>query len=242
MTYQLTAKIRERRGKSINSLRLLGQIPAVVYGSDTKNQLLTVNYHQFQKFYQQVGRSKIFDLILPQQKQLKAVVHDLQIDPLTDKIIHIDFFQINLKKKITASIPLVYIGESPAVKELGGILVKNITEIEIEALPNDLIHEIKVDLQPLKKFNDKILISDLPKPARVKIIRQPNEVVALINQPRSEEELKALETQVSEEEAIEAVTKVETKKEETEETQEEITETKKTGKIEEKSEQKQKNE
>ena len=113
------------------------------------------------------------------------MIKDVQRDPVTDQIIHADFYKVNLKEKIKAKVPVVFIGESEAVKG-GGILVKTVSELEVEALPQDLPHEISVDISVLNSFGDEIKIKDIKVLDDVKIEANPEDVVALVQEPREE--------------------------------------------------------
>ncbi len=187
-TYALKANIREALGKKNEALRENGLIPSVLYGHGIKNQNLSVKRNDFLKIYQTAGTSSLIDLQIDETKPVKTLIHDIQSDPKSSEIIHIDFYQIKENEKITTEVELEFIGEAPAVKELGGILVKNYDEIEIECFPKDLelIDTIKVDLSVLKTFNDAIHIKDLKVPAEIKIMVSPDEVVALVTEPEEE--------------------------------------------------------
>lgn len=189
-TYLLKAKTRESVGKQVKKLREQDLIPAVLYGQDVKNQNLAVKKNEFLKIYDQAGTSSLVDLQIDEAKPVKILIHDYQIDPRTDKIIHVDFYQIKEGKKITTEFELEFIGEAPAVKEFGGILVKSFDEVEIECLPQDLekIESIQVDLSVLKTFSDAIHIKDLKVPEGVKIMENPDELVALVTPPEEEKE------------------------------------------------------
>jgi len=137
-------------------------------------------------------------------------VHDLQKDPVTDKITHIDFFETSLTEEVQVKIPLVLVGTSIAVKDLGGTLVKNISEIEVKALAQNLPHEIKVSIDGLNTFEDRILVKDLELPKDVKIMAKPEEIVVSVSQPEKVEEELAKELT----ENVEDVAKVEKEKKE----------------------------
>jgi len=136
-----------------------------------------------------------------------VLIHEVDFDPVSDQLRHADFYVVKMDEKITAKIPLVFIGESNAVKVLNGILIKNLHEIEIEALPKDLPHQIEVDISAINTFNDYIYIKDLKLSAGIKVLSDSSEIVTLVKPPRTEEEIKALEGEVKID--IEAV-KVET--------------------------------
>lgn len=214
MTPELTAKIRETLGKKVKSLRKKGIIPAVLYGEKVKSIPLEVNYKEFEKVYEEAGESTIIKLKVQSPKSKVAdknvLIYDVSRDPVSDKFIHVDFYEVKMDKPITAEVPLVFEGEAPAVKNLEGVLIKNITEIEVEALPANLPHEIKVDISILNTFDDLIHIKDLKIPEGVKVLVNPEEIVALVSPPRSEEELKTLEEKV--EEKVEEVKVVEKEK------------------------------
>jgi len=199
---ELNAKIREK--SNLKTLREKGFIPAVVYGKEEKNISLSIDYEEFRKVFKDTGENTIIKLKI-EDKDKNVLVHDVAKDPVTDKFIHIDFYQIRMDKIITAEVPLVFEGESPAVKNLDGILIKNVTEVEIESLPSDLPHEIKVDISALETFDDSIRVSDLKLPENVKIKTDSEETVVSVNPPRTEEEIKELEEKPEEEEEPEKV-------------------------------------
>lgn len=207
---ELNAKIRETLGKKVKSLRKQGIIPAALYGAKIKSMLLGIDYNEFEKIYEQAGESTIIKLKVQSQKSKvsesrNVLIYDVNQEPVTDKFIHIDFYQVRMDKLITVEVPLVFEGESPAVETEDGVLIKNITEVEVEALPANLPHEIKVDISTLKTFEDSIHIKDLKIFEEAKILAEPEEVVVSVIPPRSEEELAALEEEV--EEKVEEVEK-----------------------------------
>jgi len=219
----LSAKIRKDFGKKVKTLRKRGIKPSVLYGPKIKiTQSLELDEKEFEKVYQEAGESSLISLEVagPKGKQASygagkkekypVLIHEIDRNPLTEKPIHVDFYQPSLEEEITAKVQLVFEGEASAVKESGGTLVKNISELEVKALPQKLPHEIKVDISQLKTFEDNILIKDLELPEGVKISRAPEEILAFVAQPEKiEEELvKPIE------EKVEEVEKVEKKKKE----------------------------
>lgn len=201
----LEAKIRKNFGKRTKSIKNQGQIPAVVYGPGVKNFSLEVNEKEFKKVLKVAGESSLFELLVDGDKK-PVLVHEIQKDPVSDKIIHVDFFQASLKEEVEVAVPLVFEGSAPAEKELGGTLNKNMLEIEVKALPQNLPHEIKVNIDSLKTFQDHILIKDLVVPANVTILKKPDEIVAQVLEPQKVEE--ELATEIKEDvENIEKVVK-----------------------------------
>ena len=220
MMLSLSAEIRKKGSRELSSLKKKGKLPAVVYGPGAKNVFIEVDERDFKKVFEEAGESSLIELIVEKEGGEKRLVliHDIQRDPLTDEIIHADFYQAPLKEEIEVTVPLVFEGESKAVKELGGTLVKDIHEVEVRALAKNLPHEIKVDVSNLQAFEDKIFVRDLKLPAGVKIKRDPQEIVVWVAEPEKvEEELaQVIEEKVEEVEQVE-----EKKKEEEEEGQEE---------------------
>jgi len=209
----LSAKIRQISGKKTKALKEKGLLPAVVYGPKIKTLPLELDYKSFEKVYKEAGESSLISLEIEKEKEKPPVlIHEIQRDPLSDKIIHVDFYQVPLTKEVEAKVPLIFEGEPPAVKELGGTLVKNISELEVKSLPQNLPKEIKVEVLKLKTFEDHILIKDLKLPKEVKVLKDPEEIVASVTLPEKVEE--ELEKPI--EEKVEEVEKVEKKKEEEE--------------------------
>lgn len=193
---QLSASLRTATGrKKLDSLRQSGKIPAVLYGHRVETRSLVMPKNDFLKLYQRVRGSQLIDLVVDQGAPIKAIVQTVQIDPLTDEPLHVDFHQVNLKEKITATIKLRFTGVAPAVKEGGGVLMTNLNELTVSCLPQDLISEITIDIARLKTFDDYLHVKDLPMPSGVTPQARLDEVVAHVVPPRSEEELKALDQQ-----------------------------------------------
>ncbi|MBI2003739.1 MAG: 50S ribosomal protein L25 [Parcubacteria group bacterium] len=181
---ELQAEIRESVGKSLNSLRKEGFLPSVVYGRNFKPIAIQTKYKDFEKIFKKAGESTLINLKIG-DKEEPTVIKDIQKDPVSDQIIHADFYKVNLSEKIKANIPVVVKGESEAVKA-GGILVKTVNELEVEALPQDLPHELEIDISRLQNFGDHIQIKDISVSDRVKIEANPEDIVALIQEPREE--------------------------------------------------------
>jgi len=205
----LSAKIRKEVGKKTGILKENGRIPAVVYGHKVKNLLLDIDYKDFQKVLREAGESSLIELDIDGEKEKKSVlVHEIQKDPVSDKFIHVDFFQASLTEEVEVEVPVVLEGISLAVKDLGGTLVKNISELGVKALAKNLPHEIKVDISGLNTFEDHILVKDLVISKDVKVMAKPDEIVVSVAEPEKVEEELAKEI----EEKVEDVEKVEKEK------------------------------
>ena len=189
MTLNLKAKTRKELGKKVQALRSQGSVPAVIYGHGQTNQNLEFNYVEFEKVLKEAGESTIIDLSVDDAAPIKAIISEVQFEPVKGRVTHADLHRINMKEKMHATIPLVFIGESRAVKEDAGVLVHNISELEVRCLPTDLIHEVVVDITPLNTFDDVITLADLKIPATLEILHHHLEdAVANVARPKVETE------------------------------------------------------
>ena len=216
----LNAKLRTTFGKKTDAARWQGMIPAVVYGPGVKNANIEVQEKEFIKVFRKAGESSLVELVIDGSADAKGsgetkekrpvLINEIQKDPVTDKIIHIDFFQASLKEEVQVAVPLVFEGVALAEKDLGGTLNKNFLEIEVKALPQNLPQQIKVDISGLNTFEDHILVKDLKVPANVEVLKGMDEIVASVLAPVAVEEELAKEIT----ENVEDVGKVEKEKKE----------------------------
>lgn len=184
---EITAQKREILGKGLRALREQGLIPAELYGNGVKNQHLTVSEKEFAKAYKEAGESTVVTLVVGKEK-FPTMIKDVLTDSLSDKLTHVDFYAVKMDEKIEAMVALNFIGESIAVKS-GGVLVKALREIEVEAFPQDLPHDIEVDLSKLEEINQSIHVSDLKVSDKVKILTDLEAVVASVTEVTVEEEV-----------------------------------------------------
>lgn len=199
-TITLEASLKDEK-LTINEIRKQGMIPAVVYGHKVDSVSLMVPEKEFDKLFKQVGSNTMIELEWKsgaKKEKRPVLIHEVQHDYLKGKTMHIDFYQVRLDEKIKTYIPLQFIGEAPAVKNLSGILVKALQEIEVEALPQELPHALEVDLAKLENFESNIKVKDLNIPSGAKTFIDLETVIASITPPRSEEELEAAKQEVVE--------------------------------------------
>lgn len=209
--FELKADKREQLGKKTNALRRAGFLPAVIYGEGIKSESLSISYKDFEKIYKEAGESTLIKLNVA-NKPHNVLIYDVKHDPITDRPIHADFYAVRMDKEIKTKVPVEFLGESPAVKNEGGIIVRVMQEIEIEALPQNLPHSMKIDISSLAKFEDRVFVKDFVLPEGVKILADENEVVVLVEPPRSEDELAKL-AEVTEAAPVEVKTEKEVKAE-----------------------------
>ncbi len=235
----LKTQIRDIFGKKNQALRKQGLIPGIVYGRKTKPLALKIDFKKFLDIYQQAGETDLIDLIIEEgdKEQTKNVlVQAVAKDYVSSQPLHVDFYEVEMDKPVTTHIPLIFVNEAPATK-MGGILIKSMDEIEIEALPKDLPHSIEVDISSLDEFDKTLYIRDIEPPEGVKFLVKENTPVITVSAPITEEELevelgkaKTVEEVVVEGEKKEEKVEEETKKVPAEVRPEEKTEEKKVNK------------
>lgn len=191
MNYTLNAVKRTVKGEKV---RDEGKVPAVVYGTDKEAVSVSIEPVAFDKLYESAGESSLIDLMLDGKNEGKVLIQEVQRFPLNDRVMHVDLRRIDMNKPMTAHVELNFIGEAPAVKVFGAILVKSLEEVEVECLPKDLVSHIDVDLSVLNAFGDHIKVGDLKLPQGIEVIN-PTADTALVSAaaPMSDEEIAALE-------------------------------------------------
>ncbi len=182
----LEAKTRNKN-ENLNQIRKGGFIPAVFYGRKQESTDISIKTTDFNKVFAQAGESTVVTL-KGDFGTHDAMIHEVDRDPITGVTRHADFYVIEKDKKIKVHVPVEFEGVSPAVKELGGILVKVLHEIEIEALPGNLPHAIHVDISSLVDFDSNISAGDLKLPTGVTLVTKEEEIVASIAKAKEEEE------------------------------------------------------
>ncbi|TSC72892.1 MAG: large subunit ribosomal protein L25 [Parcubacteria group bacterium Gr01-1014_38] len=191
----LAAVPRAQAGR-VNRLRREGFVPAILYGHGQSPFPLAVDARALSGVLRTVSSSTLLTLAVRGSDARRVLIQEVQHDPLTGHPLHVDFHQVDLKEKIRANVPVRAVGVSPAVKDLGGVLVQSIAEIEVEALPQDLPKEITMDLSKLATFVDRITVADLPIPPEVEVDARREDVVAVVSPPRTEEEIEELKAAV----------------------------------------------
>jgi len=206
---KITAQSRNVLGKKVDKLRRENKVPAVLYGHNIASMPLVLDRKELTNLYSQSGENTLIQLVVDSQKPRTVLVHDTQTHFVDGRLTHVDFYEVKMTEKIKASIPLKFMGEAKAVKDLGGVLVKNVSELEVESLPADLPAAFEIDISKLQTFEDAITVADLGlDTSKVKIMAKPDDVLAKVTPPRTEEELKSLEDKpVEEVSSVEGVVK-----------------------------------
>lgn len=183
MEFKLLAEIREKKEK-LNQ----NYLAAVLYGNGFDSISLKLEYNVFAKIFAEAGESNLITLEFDKQ-EFPVLVKAVQKDVIKGTYIHVDFYKVNMKEKVKAEIPLEFIGESKAVKELSGVFLSNINEIAVECLPSDLVDHIDVDISSLNEFGDAIYLQDLKLPTGIELMHESNEVVCMVEEPKKVEEV-----------------------------------------------------
>lgn len=188
---ELKAEKREEIGKP-KKLRKAGFLPAVFYGKKEKTTPISVLAKDFEKLYKKAGESTVI-ILSGVGKPKEVLIHDVDFDPVTNVPRHADFYVLEEGKKVNVNVPLEFVGESRAVKDLGGNLVKVLHDIEIEVAPKDLPQHLEVEISGLVDFTSKIFAKDIKLPDSAELITKPDEVVALVAKAVEEKEEEIVE-------------------------------------------------
>lgn len=187
----LKAEKRTLKGRKVKTLRREGILPANVYGKKIKSEEVQVDSKEFRKVFEQAGETGIIELTIGSVKK-PVLVHDVQLNSLSDEPIHVDFMQVDLNEKVTATVPVEVEGESPAEKAGIGTVVKLLNEIEVKALPANLPEKFVIDASKLEEVDQVIKIADLDYDrAKVEIEVDPEELVVKVEPPQKEEVVEA---------------------------------------------------
>lgn len=182
---KLSVEKRKVLGKQVKKLRREGVLPGNVYGGDIKSTAVQLPVKEFTAVFKEVGETGLIDLDM-EGKLIPVLIHNVQSD-FRNNFLHADFFQVNLKEKVRTAVPLEVVGEPKAETEKVGLLMNIISEVEVEALPEDLPEHIEVNVEPLAAVDEQITVADLKVPQGVTILTDAEQVVAKIGELVSKE-------------------------------------------------------
>jgi large subunit ribosomal protein L25 len=204
---ELRASSRTVQGKKVKQLRAAGWIPAVLFGPDTPSNTIQIENRDLLRVLRETGSTALIDLYVGEQAEPKTVLaREVQRNPVTGHLLHVDFYQVRLTEKVKTTPRLEFVGESPLTGAGRAVLIYGMNEVEVECLPTDLINSITVDLSSMESMDDTILVRDLSVPPSVTILADPDEVVVSVVASRIavKEEAEAEEVEVPEYVAEEA--------------------------------------
>lgn len=182
----LNSEKRTVLGKAVKKLRREGQLPANVYGKGLSSTAIQVSAKDFETVFKEVGETGLVDLVF-EGKSHPVLVKNLQLEYPLRTPLHVDFYQVNLKEKVKTMVPLEIIGEPKAVTDKIGLLLQQINEVEVEALPTELPEKLEVNVEGLAQIGDQIMVSSLSKPEGVEILTDPEQIIVKIDEPVVEE-------------------------------------------------------
>jgi len=180
--YVLEAKKREVIGKQVKALRREGFLPAVIYGTDIEPMPLTLNTREVRQTLDRIGANTLITLKIGKKEHL-ALVRDMQREVINRDLLHIDFQAVSLEETITTTVPVMVVGEAPAVKEMNALLVTGLDFLQIEAKAKDLPDTIRVDVSELVEIGDNIQVKDIIISGDVSILDDPEETVIVVAAP-----------------------------------------------------------
>jgi large subunit ribosomal protein L25 len=190
MDLELTLDARDTHGKANKRLRRAGIVPGIVFGKGEPSTPVQMDGKVFETLYRQAGRTSVVNMRLPgASTTASGIIKSVQRNPLSGGAIHVDFFLVNLKQEMEIDVPLVFTGEAPAVEETGGTLLHNLSSLHVKALPNDIPHEIVVDVSVLHSLDVAIHVRDLSlNRDLVQVLTDGDTLVSTVVPPRIEEE------------------------------------------------------
>jgi large subunit ribosomal protein L25 len=204
-SFNLKANRREILGKKTRFLRRQGATPTHLFGHNIESLALECQTTELAQIIGQAGMTRLVDLRIDDDKQpKKVIIREIQRDSISGQLLHVDFFQIKLTEKMKADIPIVLVGEAPALKEKGRIVSQSLTNLGVESLPDKLPPHIEIDLSPLTELGQAIHVSDISLDPAVTITTDPERLVVKIAEvaaARVEEEVEAEEEELTAEEA-----------------------------------------
>lgn len=193
-------------GKKVKSLRRNGKLPGHVFGKGVEGENVLVSSADFLKTFHQAGETGLIDLKIGTEKVRPVLIREVQYDPVSGKLIHIDFYQVNLSEKVKVPVPVELIGQQPEKVHLGeAIVLQTLNEVEVEALPTDLVEKLEVDISLLKEIDDAITVGQLRYDReKLTIHADPEEIVVKLAPAVTAEMEKLLEEEKAQAEAAAA--------------------------------------
>ncbi len=185
ITLEVQSRNAEQKAKDLLAENF---IPAEFYGNGVENMSLKMDYQTFRRVFNKAGTNTIINLVIDGKKGPNVLVGDVQYHPISGNMIHVDFRNVKMDQEIHTQIPLTFVGTAPAVKNLAGIFMAKMDDVEVKCLPNALVHNIEVNVDSLEDFHCYVRVKDLNVPAGITILNEPEDVVAVVVAPRAEEE------------------------------------------------------
>ncbi|MDP8904684.1 MAG: 50S ribosomal protein L25 [Chloroflexota bacterium] len=184
---QLSAQPREVHGKAVKRLRRRGLLPGVVFGHGVESRSVQFDAHEFELLRRRAGRNALLDLTLDGDRPLPVLVQAVQEHPVSRAPLHVDLMAVRMTEELTVDVPIVFVGESPAVERMGGVLLHLRENVQVRALPDRLPPALELDVSPLDSFDAVLHVSDLRVPEGATLLTDGAETIARVQPPRVEE-------------------------------------------------------
>lgn len=178
---QLKAEERKVLGKKVKKLRRESLLPGNVYGNGLNSYALQVKLPEFEAVYKEVGDTGLIDLAYD-GKTKPVLVKNLQRNFANHTLLHVDFYQVNMKVKVKATVPVLLVGEAKAVTDKVGLLLQSVTDVEVESLPDSLPENVEINVEHLAEIGDQVTVADLTAPEGVEILTDPSQTIAKVNE------------------------------------------------------------
>jgi len=184
---ELKVSTRDTLGKKVRFLRRKGLTPANLYGPNIESIPLQVETTLLKRLIARVGRNALVTLRVDGKPRV-VMIRDIQRNPLTDDLLHVGFFQVEMTHRVRTEVPLLFLGDAPAAKSSRGILLQDLTALQVEALPGELPRNIEVDLSGLEEIGQTIHVRDIPVSDTLEVLNDPDQVVVRVMETRVEVE------------------------------------------------------
>ncbi len=190
---------------NVKHMRKAGEVPGVIYGNQLKNTAIKCSAKELHGVYVKAGENNLIEVDMD-GKQVACLIHAIAFDPVTSAYEHLDLYAVDMTKKVTTHVPIVFEGECPAVKNLGGVLLTVHSQLEVTCLPSDIPESFTIDLSVLENLRDIITVAKLKIPKGVIITKSPETAIIIVQEPRKEEVIEPVVTAAVEGAVVESAT------------------------------------
>jgi len=208
-TISLDVSSRDVLRKKVKALRRTGMTPLHLYGKGMPSRALQANSSTVTKIVNQVGHNIPLYLKVADTKEQDLVfVREIQHHPITNRILHVDFYRVDVSQRVKGEVPITLLGEAPAVRIYKGILMQTLHTLSVECLPMEMPERIEIDISGLEELDQGIRVSDYAPGSGITVLSDSEELIVRVGAPRVAEEVERPEAAVTgEAEAEEATEK-----------------------------------
>jgi large subunit ribosomal protein L25 len=194
---------RDIVGKKVKNLRLEGKTPASIYGRGIDSVAIQADTKQLKQVLFKAGGTDLVSVKIKGDKNpVKVLIREVQREPVTDVLLHVDFYQVDMTQKIKANVPLVFVGDAPVLKKKNVSVMHIIDSLHIEALPDHIPHNLEIDLSILEELDQAIHVKDIKLAADITLLTDPEQIIAKAIEAKREAEVVEVKAEVTGEEAV----------------------------------------